>query len=263
VRFSAFFAKPGTKACSPRGSGGSDSTVAMVAAAKKTDRIVNWPQPRNTKEVRQFCGLVRYIAHFLPQITEHTHVLMELTTKECNSNFLLWNKAHQSAFEAIKKAVIGRDCLTTIDHSLMPDMKVFVTTDASDFQLGAVLSFGKTWDTAWPVAFNSMTFKGAELNYPVHEKEMLAVVCTLKKWRSDLLGSQFFMFTDHRTLENFDSQKDLSRRQARWMEHLSQFDITIHYIRGEDNTVADTLSQLPDDPCEKEPEDVDVADSPV
>jgi hypothetical protein len=71
------------------------------------------------------------------------------------------------------------------------------------------------------------------------------------------------MYTDHRTLENFDTQKDLSRRQAHWMEHLFQFDMTIHYIRGEDNTVADALSHLPCDPHEEESEDVDIANSPV
>lgn len=71
----------------------------------------------------------------------------------------------------------------------MPEYKIFVTTDASDKRLGAVLSFGKTWASARPIAFNSMTFKGAELNYPVHEKELLAVIRALKKWRMDLLGS--------------------------------------------------------------------------
>jgi len=58
-----------------------------------------------------------------------------------------------------------------IDHDLMPSNKIFVTIDASDYRSGAVLSFGTTWETAQPVAYDSMTFKGAELNYPVHEKE--------------------------------------------------------------------------------------------
>ena len=52
----------------------------------------------------------------------------------------------------------------------------------SDFGSGAVLSFGETWELAKPVAFDSMTFKGAELNYPVHEKELLAIIRALKKW---------------------------------------------------------------------------------
>ena len=90
-----------------------------------------------------------------------------------------------------------------------------------------------------------MQLKAAEKNYPVHEKELLAIIHALKKWRSDLLGTHFYVYTDHRTLENFDTQKDLSRRQLRWQEFVSQYDMTITYIRSKDNTVADALSCLP------------------
>jgi RNase H-like domain found in reverse transcriptase len=67
----------------------------------------------------------------------------------------------------------------------------------------------------------------------------------LKKWCSDLLGTHFYVYTDHCTLENFDLQKDLLRRQLHWQKFMSQYDLTITYIRGEDNTVADALSRLP------------------
>lgn len=97
------------------------------------------------------------------------------------------------------------------------------------------------------MAFESTTFKGAELNYPVHEKELLAIIRALKKWRTDLVGSTFFVFTDHKTLENFNTQKDLSRRQARWMEFLSQYDAHFVYVQGERNSVADALSRRPED----------------
>lgn len=98
---------------------------------------------------------------------------------------------------------------------------------------------------ARPVAFNSLQLKPAERNYPVHEKELLAIICALKKWCFDLLGTHFFVYTDHQTLENFNTQKDLSRRQLCWQEFLSQYDFTITYIHGEDNTIADTLSRVP------------------
>jgi len=67
----------------------------------------------------------------------------------------------------------------------------------------------------------------------------------LKKWHADLLGGPITIFTDHQTLENFDTQKDLSHRQARWQEFMSQFEMSIYYVKGEDNTVVDVLSQLP------------------
>ncbi|EEB88909.1 hypothetical protein MPER_13063 [Moniliophthora perniciosa FA553] len=99
-----------------------------------------------------------------------------------------------------------------------------------------------------------MQLKGAQLRYPVHEKELLAIVRAVKKFKADLLGEQFTIYTDHRTLENFGTQKSLSRRQARWLEELSQFDMTICYIKGEDNTVADALSRLPPDDSETIPD---------
>lgn len=85
-----------------------------------------------------------------------------------------------------------------------------MTCNASDRRTGAVLSYGLTWESARLVTFNSMSLKAAQLNYPVHEKELLAIICALKKWRSDLLGTPILIYTNHRTLENFDQQKDLS-----------------------------------------------------
>ena len=180
---------------------------------------------------------------FLPQITKHTHILTGLTLKECNKYFLSWEDKHETAFEAIKKTVVSRECLTTIDFTLMPEHRIFVTTDASDYQSGVVLSFGESWETAHPVAFDSMMFKGVELNYPVHEKEMLAIIRALQRLCSDLIGVPFMVYTDHKTLENFDCQCDLSQQQSRWMEFMSQYDCKIVYVKGEENCVADALSQ--------------------
>ena len=184
--------------------------------SSKVDKIMNWPVPKNATDVRAFLGLVRYISVFLPNLAEHTRLLTPLTTKECWKSFPEWAPEHQHAFESIKSLVISTDCLTTIDHDAPGDNKIFVTCDASDWRIGATLSFGLTWETARPVAFDSMQLKAAEKNYPVHEKELLAIIRALKKWRSDLLGTHFIVYTDHRTLENFDTQKDLSRRQLRW-----------------------------------------------
>ena len=120
-----------------------------------------------------------------------------------------------------------------------------MTADASDRATGAVLSFGPTWETARPVAFDSKTLKDAELNYPTHEKELLAILRGIRKWKVDLLGSPFLVYTDHKTLLNFHTQRDMSRRQARWMEELSIYDCKFVYVKGTNNTVADALSRYP------------------
>lgn len=175
-----------------------------------------------------------------------------MTDKESEYQFPEWSQAHQAAFNGIKNLVASSDCLTTIDHSKMPEFRVFVTTDASDYQSGAMLSFGKTWESSRPVAFDSKPFKNAELNYPVHEKELFAIIRALDKWRADLLGIPFTVLTDHRTLECFQTQKHLSRRQARWTESLQQYDFDIVYIKGGDNTVADALSRTTFDNAQQE-----------
>jgi hypothetical protein len=133
------------------------------------------------------------------------------------------------------------------------DNKTFVTCDASKHRTGVVLSFGPSLETARPVAFESRQMNSAEHNHPIHEQEMLAIMRSLKKRRVNLLRTHIHIRTDHKTLQNFDFQRDLSQRQARWMEYLSQYEYSITYINGEKNTVADALSRLPDSMDEKEP----------
>ena len=151
------------------------------------EHILNWPIPKSATHVRQFLGLVWYISTFLPKIAEYTTVLNELTHKNCEKKFPAWTDRYQRAFNAIKNAVVSRECLTTIDLKKLPSHQIFVSTDASDVCSGAVLLFGETWESSWLVAFDSMTFKGAELDYPVHEEELLAIIHASKKManRSD------------------------------------------------------------------------------
>ena len=181
------------------------SAWSIEANTSKVDKILNWPVPKNTTDVRSFLGLVRYIACFLPQLTDFMHILTPLTTKEARREFPTWTMEHNTAFEGIKALVVSRECLTTIDHNNLGDNKVYVTCDASDWRTGATLSCGPSWESAQPVTFTSMQLKGAEKNYPVHKKELLVIVWALKKWRSDLLGIPIVVYTDHRTLQNFDT----------------------------------------------------------
>ena len=132
-----------------------------------------------------------------------------------------------------------------IDHKKLDENKNFLTTDASDHATSAVLSFGPTWETARPVAYDSKSLKDAELNYPTHEKELLAILRGIRKWKIDLLGSPFLVYTDHKTLLNFHTQKDMSCHQARRMEELSIYDCKFIYIKGSDNSVSDALSCYP------------------
>lgn len=102
-----------------------------------------------------FLGLVRYVADHLPNLAEHTRILNALTTKDADKHFPPWTQEHQVAFQAIKDLVVSPHCLVTIDHDNPGNNHVFLTCDASDFRTGAILSWGPSWETSRPVAFDS------------------------------------------------------------------------------------------------------------
>lgn len=211
----------------------------------KLNQIQEWPISTNTTQMWGFLGLVPYLAQYVIDIAPHLALLQCLTTKDSKKSFPLWTSTYQIAFDSIKTTVSHNFCLSTIDYLLFPNMSIFVTTNAPDTGTGAILSFGSTWKQSCPVALDFMTFKGVELNYPIHEKELLIIICVLKKWCADLLGIPFMVFTDHCTLESFMTQKDLSHQQSCWLEFLSQYNFVIKYVRGQDNIHPDTLSHLP------------------
>lgn len=103
-------------------------------------------------------------------------------------------------------------------------------------------------DSKWyPVGFYSESLRGAELNYPIHDKELLAIIRALEVWRSELIGFQgtdpFTVITDHRPLEYFMTKRLLNQRQANWATTLSNYNCIFTYRPGVENTIADSLSR--------------------
>ena len=118
-----------------------------------------------------------------------------------------------------------------------------MTTDPSDFAIGAVLS--QVWDDGeHPVTYESRKLNATEGNYATHEKELFAVIHALWTWRHYLLGNHFIVVTNHNWLKHLHTQPTLSRRQARWAEFIAEFDFEIVYRLGKSNVVADALSRL-------------------
>src|SRR3569833_191611 len=125
-----------------------------------------------------------------------------------------------------------------------PDFsKPFVVhTDASGFAIGCVLEqdHGRGLQ---PVEFYSRKLNAAETRYVTHEQELLAIVEACKHWSHYLKGSEFVTNTDHRTLKDFLTQPRTSARQLRWAECLAEYGITVKYLEGKLNVVADALSR--------------------
>ena len=85
--------------------------------------------------------------------------------------------------------------------------------------------------------------KPQEKNYPTHHLELAAIVFALKIWRHYLYGEKCFIYTDHKSLKYFPSQRELNLRQCRWMELIKDYDCVIDYHLGKANVVADAMSR--------------------
>jgi hypothetical protein len=213
------------------------SAEGISVDQRKVDAIKSWPTPTNISELRSFLGLATYYRKFVKDFSAIATPLTALLHKDKPYN---WEKEQQSAFEQLKQHLVSAPVLILPD----PTKPFTVTTDASDFAIGAVLSqnHGKGDQ---PLAFESRKLSSAELNYPIHEKELLAIVHAIRLWRIYLEGQTFTIITDHASLEYIKSQNTLSRRQARWLETLQSVTYEVKYKPGKTNVVADALSRIP------------------
>jgi hypothetical protein len=100
-----------------------------------------------------------------------------------------------------------------------------------------------------PVVYYSRTLIPAELNYPIHDKELLASICALCEWKVYLKETvkPVTIYTDHKSLEYFMTTKELNRQQARWALELAEYHFIIKYRKESSNDRANALSRRPGD----------------
>jgi hypothetical protein len=206
---------------------------------KKIEAVTSWPKPKTVTELRSFLGLANFYRRFVQGFSKITAPLNDLLKKD--TSLAAWTQVHQDAFEMIKTALTSAPALVMYDSKAPTE----VLCDASGEAIGAVLSqdHGAGFQ---PVAYESRKLTPAEKNYPVHEQELLAVIHALSTWRHYLEGIHFKCVTDHHSLRYINSQPSLSKRQARWVEKLQQYDMEVEYRAGSSNVVADALSRRPD-----------------
>ncbi|KAM1230450.1 hypothetical protein ACFX2G_041506 [Malus domestica] len=175
----------------------------------------------------------------IKQVPRYAKFLKELCTTRKRMSTKEVVKVGEKAFKHLKEMLTSAPIIRPPDWSIPFELMC----DASDYVLGAVLGQRKD-KQPHVIYYASRTLNDAQLNYSTTEKELLAVVFALEKFRSYLLGTKVIIYTDHAALKYLLTKKEAKPRLIRWMLLLQEFDIEIRDKKGSENVVADHLSRL-------------------
>jgi len=201
-------------------------------APAKISAIKDWPAPKTAHHVQQFLGLASYYRRFVQGFARIAAPLsdllkeddIELHTKK--NRPIVWNALCDSAFQRLKDALTSESILIQVAVR----EPFTIETDASEWAIGCALMQNGTDGKLHPVAYDDRKLQGAELNYPVHEKELLAIKHALRTWQYYIKnGHTTTIVTDHEGLQYLKNTPHLSKRLARWIDEFQQYDLDIQY----------------------------------
>ena len=218
------------------------TTEGIEVDQEKISVIRDWKPPTTVRGIQSFLGFCNFYRRFIKDYGIIAKPLVNLTRSSVAFRF---DQSCWDAFEEIKTRLISAPIL----KHYQPEYESMIETDASDGVIAGVLSQLHPDGEWYPVAFYSKTMDPAECNYGIHDKEMLAVVRSLDQWRPELQATsqRIKVYSDHKALEYFMTTKQLTARQARWAEALSEYYFTIMYRAGKSNRKADALTRRDDE----------------
>ncbi|CAN6718908.1 unnamed protein product [Malus baccata var. baccata] len=202
----------------------------------KIDLVRYLPSPTSVRDVCFFLGHAGFYRRFIKDFSKIAQPICRLLRKEVSFEF---NEACEQAFNHLKDLLTSAPIITPPDWSTPFELMC----DASDYAIGAILGQRKN-KLPHVIYYASRTLNDAQLNYSTTEKELLAVVFALDKFRSYLIGTKVIVFTDHAALKCLFTKKEAKPRLIRWMLLLQEFDIEIRDKKGSENVVADHLSRM-------------------
>nr|GEZ23961.1 hypothetical protein [Tanacetum cinerariifolium] len=197
----------------------------------KIEAMKHWPIPSNLKQLRGFLGLTGYYRSFIKGYA----LISQPLTKLLKKNAFVWTKEAQSAFVHLKEAMVNAPVLK------LPDFNepFIIETDASGEGIGAVLQ-----QSGHPIAYYSKILVPRHKSLSTYEKELLAVIQALHKWRGYLLDRHFIIKTDHFSLKYLLEQRITTPAPMKWLPKLMRFDYEIVFKMGIENGAADALSRV-------------------
>lgn len=211
------------------------SAKGLRVDPEKVKSILDMPVPKNQKEVRQLCGTASWYRRFIPNFATRLYPLTSLLKKRSKFE---WTKEAQDAYLDVKSCLVSSPILTCPDFT----QPFIISCDASGFGLGAVLSQESDQGES-VIAYASRTLSQQEQKYSATERECLAVIWAVERFRPYVEGSRFKVITDHYSLLWLNNLKDPQGRLARWALRLQPYDMELIHRKGQENVVPDMLSR--------------------
>jgi hypothetical protein len=207
---------------------------------EKVKAIQEWEAPKTVKGVRSFLGFANFYRQFIKSFSSLAAPLTRLTG---NVTFR-WTSEEQDSFDKLKEIFTSNPVLAQFDQ----DRETVLETDASGYATAGCLSQYDNQGRLCPVAYFSKKMTVHEVNYEIHDKELLAVVQCLQEWDAELRSvDSFKVITDHKNLEYFTKPRMLNERQMRWSLLLGRYNMEIVYRPGKENVRADALCRREQD----------------
>ena len=221
----------------------------LRTSRSKTELIQEWPVPTNVHEVRQFLGLASYYRRFVRNFATIAAPLSDLLKekdlelRKKKNRPIVWTLKCQHSFDLLKRALSSEPVLVQPDFA----RPFVIETDASEWAIGCCLLQIGPDGKLHPVAYDGRKLQGAELNYPVQEKELLAIKHALRTWSYYIDNhTRTKVLTDHESLKYLKDTKVPSKRLAHWIAEFGTYDLDIQYRPGTEATVPDAISRRPD-----------------
>lgn len=206
------------------------SAKGVAMDQSKVQAMLAWPTPKTLRDLRGFLGLTGYYRRFVQGYA----AIAQPLTQQLKKDSFGWTSDATAAFQSLKVALTKAPILRMPDFTL----PFVIEADASGYGLGAVLL-----QQSHPIAYYSKVLGVRAQAKSIYEKELMAVVLSVQKWRHYLLGRHFIIHSDQQSLKYLVNQREIGPEYQKWVGKLLGFDFEIKYKPGAQNRIADALSR--------------------
>ncbi len=209
--------------------------------SRKVQAVVKWSTLNNLTQIQSFIDFCNFYRRFIKNFSKIVRSMIQLTQKKI---IFEWNETCQTAFNHMKRCMTETSILRHFDQT----RKTILKTDSFNYVNDEVLSQYDDEEVLHSIAFYSKNMSSAECNYKIYDKKLLIIIQAFEHWWLELklINISIKMFIDHQALTSLMKDKELSRRQMRWIQKLADFNFKIMYRSDKQNIKINALTRWAD-----------------